>query len=70
MNIKKVFLSYPENEPNYNGTYYLTLVNVNGIISYAITYFNNNCEFEPKYGNVVAFTETDPVLIFNSIRTK
>jgi len=65
MDINEVFKKYPENEPNYDGVHYLTLVNVNGRISYSITYFNNDAEFEPKHGYVVAFAETEPRLIYN-----
>jgi len=67
MNINEVFNKYPENEPSYNGTNYLTLVDVNGNISYAITYFNNDAEFEPKWGVVVAFADKDPRAIFNAL---
>lgn len=67
MNIKEVFKKYPENEPNYNGVNYLTLVDVNGIISYTITYFNNDADFEPDYGNVVAFVEIEPKLVLNAL---
>jgi hypothetical protein len=68
LNIKEVFKKYPKNEPNYNGTNYLTLVDVDGSISYAITYFNNESQFEPKWGNVVAFTEVKPRLILNALK--
>lgn len=67
MNINEVFKKYPENEPNYNSTHYLTLIKVHENISYSITYYNDNAEFEPKYGEVVAFTDIDPVLILKSI---
>ena len=67
MNINEVFKKYPENEPNYNGTNYLTLVDVNDNISYAITYFNDDAEFEPKWGKVVAFADKQPCLILNAL---
>lgn len=67
MNINEVFKKYPENEPSYNGTNYLTLVDVNDNISYAITFFNRDAEFEPKWGKVVAFAETEPKLILNAL---
>ena len=67
MNTQDVFKKYPDNEPNYNGVNYLTLVDVGGHISYAITYFNNDAEFEAKHGVVVAFTETQPRLILNDL---
>ena len=67
MNISEVFKKYPESEPNYNGTNYLTLVDVNGNISYAITYFNNDAEFEPKCGKVVAFADKQPIIVLNSL---
>lgn len=67
MNINEVFRKYPENEPNYNGTNYLTLVDVNGSISFAITYYNNDAEFETKFGNVVAFADKNPSAILNCL---
>ena len=67
MNINEVFKKYPENEPNYNGINYLTLVDVNGDICYAITYFNDDAEFEPKWGKVVAFADKQPRLILNAL---
>ena len=67
MNIKEVFKKYPENEPNYNGVNYLVLIDVNGNVSYSNAYFNNNAEFEPDYGNVVAFVEVDPNLILKAL---
>ena len=67
MNVKELFKKYPEDEPNYNGVNYLTLVNVNGIINYGITYYNNDAEFEPKYGKVVAFSEIEPSLVLNAL---
>ena len=67
MNIKEVFKKYPQNQPNYNGVNYLTLIDVNGIISYSITYLNNEAEFEPNYGNVVAFAEIEPNLVLNAL---
>lgn len=67
MNINEVFKKYPTTEPNANGTNYLTLVDVNGIISYAITYFNEDAEFEPKWGKVVAFADKQPRDILNAL---
>tara|TARA_R110002167_G_scaffold81296_2_gene222677 strand:- start:11427 stop:11636 length:210 start_codon:yes stop_codon:yes gene_type:complete len=67
VNINEVFKKYPDNEPNHKGTNYLTLTDVNGIISYSITYYNDNAEFEPKFGKVVAFTQTEPNKILNSL---
>lgn len=67
MNIKEVFKKYPENEPNYNGVNYLTLVNVNNHICYSITYFNNDAEFEPDYGKVVAYSQLDPKAVLNAL---
>ena len=67
MNIKEVFKKYPENEPNYNGVNYLTLIDVNGTISYSITYFNNDAEFDSDYGKVVAFAEIEPKLVLNAL---
>lgn len=67
MNIKEVFKRYPENEPNYNGVNYLTLVDVSGNILYSITYFNNDAEFEPKLGKVVAFADKQPSAILKSL---
>jgi hypothetical protein len=59
MDINEVFKKYPEDEPSYNGTNYLTIVDIEGCICYAIIYFNDECEFEVKNGKVLAFTETD-----------
>ncbi len=67
MNINEVFKKYPNEEPSYNGVNYLTLVDVNGNISYAITYFNDNAEFEPKWGKVVAFADKQPSDILNAL---
>jgi len=67
MEINEVFKKYPENEPSYNGTNYLTLVNIQGVICYDISYFNDDAEFEPSVGIVVAFTETEPFKILNAI---
>lgn len=67
MNINEVFKKYPENEPNYNGTNYFTLIDFNGNISYAITYYNNDAEFEPKFGKVVAFADKQPSDILNAL---
>lgn len=67
MNIKEVFKKYPENEPNYNGVNYLTLVNIDGNISYSITYFTNDAMFEPDYGKVVAFSQLDPKVVLNAL---
>ena len=67
MDIKEVFKTYPENEPNYNGVNYLTLVDAYGVICYDITYFNNDRNFEPEIGIVVAFSDMPPSKILNSI---
>lgn len=67
MDIKEVFKKYPDNEPNFNGTNYLTLTQYEGRVSYSITYYNKEAEFEPKYGKVIAFTELDPIKIINAL---
>jgi hypothetical protein len=68
MNINEVFKKYPENDPNFNGVNYLTLVNVDGTISYDITFFNDDAEFEPKYGKVVAFADQQPSVILDALQ--
>tara|TARA_R110000796_G_scaffold91828_1_gene196003 strand:- start:242 stop:445 length:204 start_codon:yes stop_codon:yes gene_type:complete len=67
MNIKAVFKKYPKSEPNYNGINYLTIVASGDNFDYSITYFNNDGEFEPQYGKVVAFVDADPTFILNSL---
>ena len=68
MDINEVFKKYPENEPNFNSTSYLTLVKIKCGTCYAITYFNEEGEFETEYGEeVLAFTDTEPSLILNAI---
>ena len=67
MKINEVFKKYPENEPSYNGINYLAIVKVGNDIAFSQTYFNNNAEFEPIYGEVLAFCEMDPKLILNNL---
>jgi hypothetical protein len=67
MNVKEMFKKYPQEEPNFNGTNYLTITDNEGILSYSITYYNKEAEFEPKHGKVVAFTEKDPKFIINTL---
>jgi len=67
MKISEFFKKYPDNEPSFNGTNYLTILNIKGNISYSFTYYNDDGIFEPKIGKVVAFTETHPKDILNSL---
>ena len=67
MNVKEIFKKYANEEPNFNGTNYLTITDYDGILSYSITYYNEDDEFEPKFGKVVAFTEKDPKFILNAL---
>ena len=67
MNVKEIFKKYANEEPNFNGTNYLTITDYDGILSYSITYYNKDDEFEPKYGKVVAFAEKDPKFILNAL---
>ena len=68
MNINEVFKKYPENEPYYSGTNYLTLLDIKGDICYSITYFNEDDEFETEYGKVVAFADMTPKLILDALQ--
>jgi len=69
MEINEVFKKYPENEPNDYGTNYMTLLDIKGNICYAIIYFNEDAEFEEKYGKVVAFADMQPISVLNSLTT-
>lgn len=67
MKIQEVFKLYPKNEPNHKGTNYLTLVKIGDEICYSLTYYNDDCEFEPQFGKVVAFVQFDPIKILNKL---
>jgi len=67
MNIKEVFKKYPENEPHFNGVNYLTLVKIGSDIFFNICFFNENAVFEVKNGDVIAFSECEPKLIFKNL---
>lgn len=65
--MESIFKKYPKEEPPYNGIHYLTIINVSGNLSYDFTYFNNDAEFEPKFGEVVAFCIESPRFLYNLI---
>ncbi len=69
MEINEVFKKYPENEPNFNSTNYLTIVKLNCGVCYAITFFNEEGEFElsGEEEEVLAFTERSPNFILNAL---
>lgn len=67
LNINQVFKKYPETEPKYMGINYLAIVSINGEICFSYTYFNENANFEPIFGKVMAFCEIDPRLILNEL---
>ena len=60
---------YPDEEPSFNGTYYLCIISYLNTYSYSFVYFNDQAEFKPteKGAIVVAFTETDPKTIIQEL---
>ena len=68
MKINEVFKKYPENEPNFNSTNYLTIVKLSCGVCYAITFFNEEGEFElSSEEEVLAFTDRSPNFILNAL---
>ncbi len=63
MLISGFFKKYPENDPNYKGVHFLTITKYNNTYSYSLTLFDDDCEWNPKHGEVVAFAEADPEAI-------
>lgn len=56
------------NEPSVKDCNFLTIViHETGSYIYSFSNFNNECEWENKFGEVVAFTEEDPKVIFDNI---
>lgn len=68
MNINKVFKKYPENEPNYNGVYYMCIIKVSNNYIYSTEFYNDYAEWQLKEGRKVeAFIELEPKVILNSL---
>ena len=63
----EMFKKYPDQQPSFKSNYYLTIINIDGLLSYSISYYNEDCEFDKLKGKVVAFTEVDPIDIFNNL---
>jgi len=55
-----MFKSYPKHEPSYNGTNYLTIIEINKHRCFAFKYFNHDAEWELKENEIIiAFSETN-----------
>lgn len=67
MDISEVFKLYPDNEPNSKGCNFFTLIDVEGVICYSTSYYNDDCKFESKFGKVVAFAEIHPSKILKEL---
>jgi hypothetical protein len=69
--MKNIFKLYPENEPNYGGINYLTIVYNKDYNDYyfKFTYYTKQDTWETGIGEaVIAFSDIDPKLIINDLK--
>ncbi len=56
-----------KDEPNFDKVNYLTIIKVSNSFVYSLSFFDGE-KWDNEFGEVVAFTEEDPKLIYNSLQ--